>query len=59
MVKGVNLTGFKNAEDSEIELLHPLLFSLEDEPNGSGAKYVPKANREANVVGRPPGSSPG
>ena len=55
----MNLTGFKNAEDSEIELLHPLLFSLEDEPNGSGAKYVPKANWEANVVGRPPGSSPG
>lgn len=50
LVDGVNLTGFKNAEDSEIELLHHLLFSLEDELKGRGAKYISKANWEANVV---------
>lgn len=50
LVKGVNLTGFKNDEDTEIELLHHLLFSLEDELKGRGAKYVAKANWEANVV---------
>lgn len=50
LVKGVNLTGFKNDEDSEIELLHHLLFSLEDELKGRGAKYAAKANWEANVV---------
>lgn len=31
LVDGVSLTGFKNDEDNEIELLHHLLFSLEDE----------------------------
>lgn len=50
LVKGVKLTGFKNDEDSEIELLHHLLFSLEDELKGRGAQYVSKANWEANVV---------
>ncbi len=50
LVKGVNLTGFKNDEDTEIELLHHLLFSLEDELKGRGAKYAAKANWEANVV---------
>ncbi len=50
LVDGLNLTGFKNAEDSEIELLHHLLFSLEDELKGRGAKYISKANWEANVV---------
>lgn len=50
LVDGLNPTGFKNAEDSEIELLHHLLFSLEDELKGRGAKYISKANWEANVV---------
>jgi len=50
LVDGLNLTGFKNAEDSEIELLHHLLFPLEDELKGRGAKYISKANWEANVV---------
>src|SRR5208337_652684 len=50
LVKGVRLTGFKNAEDSEIELLHHLLFSLEDELKGRGANYISKANWEPNVV---------
>ena len=50
LVDGLNLTGFKNAEDSEIELLHHLLFSLEDELKGRGAKYISKVNWEANVV---------
>ncbi|MFD2453977.1 type 1 glutamine amidotransferase domain-containing protein [Ideonella paludis] len=50
LVKGVSLTGFKNDEDTEIELLHHLLFSLEDELKGRGAKYVSKANWEANVI---------
>lgn len=50
LVKGVNLTGFKNDEDTEIELLKHLLFSLEDELKGRGAKYQSKANWEPNVV---------
>lgn len=65
LVKGVDLTGFKNAEDSEIELRHHLLFSLEDELKGRGANYLCKANWEANVVedgalmtGQSPASAP-
>ncbi len=50
LVEGVNLTGFKNSEDEEIELLHHLLFSLEDELKRRGANYKSKANWEANVV---------
>lgn len=50
LVKGLNLTGFKNDEDAEIELLHHLLFSLEDELKGRGAKYQSKGNWEPNVV---------
>lgn len=50
LVKGVSLTGFKNSEDTEIEILHHLLFSLEDELKGRGAKYISKANWEPNVV---------
>ena len=49
LVKGVNLTGFKNDEDSEIELPHHLLFSLEDELKRRGARYTSKANWEPNV----------
>jgi len=65
LVKGVALTGFKNDEDTEIELLHHLLFSLEDELKGRGANYISKANWEANVVedgalltGQSPASAP-
>jgi putative intracellular protease/amidase len=61
----VNLTGFKNDEDTEIELLKHLLFSLEDELKNRGAKYQSKANWEANVVidgplmtGQSPASAP-
>ncbi|WP_331375684.1 type 1 glutamine amidotransferase domain-containing protein [Sinorhizobium chiapasense] len=50
LVKGITLTGFKNAEDTEIELLHHLLFSLEDELKNRGADYQSKANWEPNVV---------
>ena len=50
LVKGLNLTGFKNDEDSEIELPHHLLFSVEDELKRRGAKYTSKANWEPNVV---------
>jgi putative intracellular protease/amidase len=50
LVQGLNLTGFKNGEDSEIELLHHLLFSLEDELKGRGARYKSTANWEPNVV---------
>jgi putative intracellular protease/amidase len=50
LVKGVSLTGFKNEEDNEIELLDHLLFSLEDELNRRGANYLSKANWEPNVV---------
>jgi putative intracellular protease/amidase len=50
LVKGVSLTGFKNEEDNEIELLDYLLFSLEDELKRRGANYLSKANWEPNVV---------
>lgn len=65
LVKGVSLTGFKNDEDTEIELLKHLLFSLEDELKNRGAKYQSKTNWEANVVvdgalmtGQSPASAP-
>lgn len=65
LVDGLSLTGFKNDEDSEIELLHHLLFSLEDEMKRRGANYISKANWEANVVedgalmtGQSPASAP-
>ena len=65
LVDGVSLTGFKNDEDNEIELLQHLLFSLEDELKRRGAHYISKANWEANVVqdgalmtGQSPASAP-
>lgn len=65
LVKGKELTGFKNAEDEEIELLQHLLFSLEDELKLRGAIYKSKQNWEANVVvdgflmtGQSPASAP-
>lgn len=65
LVKGLTLTGFKNDEDTEIELLHHLLFSLEDELKGRGANYVSTTNWEANIVedgvlltGQSPASAP-
>ena len=65
LVEGVDLTGFKNDEDTEVELLDHLLFSLEDELKRRGANYIAKANWEANVVidgalmtGQSPASAP-
>ena len=45
LVEGKNLTGFKDAEDAEIELDKHLLFSLEQELKLRGAKYKSKAKR--------------
>lgn len=50
LVEGKNLTGFKDAEDAEIELDKHLLFSLEQELKGRGANYKSVANWEPNVV---------
>jgi putative intracellular protease/amidase len=50
LVKGKNLTGFKDAEDAEIELDRLLLFSLEQELKGRGANYKSVANWAPNVV---------
>jgi putative intracellular protease/amidase len=50
LVKGLNLTGFKNAEDGEIELAHHLLFSLEDELKARGARYNSTTNWKPNVI---------
>ncbi|WP_421789622.1 type 1 glutamine amidotransferase domain-containing protein [Hyphobacterium sp.] len=65
LVNGKSLTGFKNDEDTEVELLHHLLFSLEDELVGRGANFIKKANWEPNVVvdgalmtGQSPASAP-
>ncbi len=65
LVDGVNLTGFKDAEDAEIELDKHLLFSLEQDLKLRGAKYKSVANWEPNVVvdgplmtGQSPASAP-
>ncbi|HGM8359638.1 type 1 glutamine amidotransferase domain-containing protein [Pseudomonas aeruginosa] len=50
LVKGLNITGFKNDEDTEVELLHHLLFSLEDELKRRGANYSSIANWQPHVV---------
>ena len=50
LVEGVSLTGFKDAEDAEIELDKHLLFSLEQELKLRGANYKSVANWEPNVV---------
>ncbi len=50
LVKGLNLTGFKDAEDAEIELDRHLLFSLEQELKRRGANYKSVANWAPNVV---------
>ncbi|PUV25313.1 MULTISPECIES: type 1 glutamine amidotransferase domain-containing protein [Sphingobacterium] len=50
LVEGLNLTGFKDAEDNEIELDKHLLFSLEQELKRRGANYKSVANWEPNVV---------
>ena len=50
LVEGKNLTGFKDAEDAEIELDKHLLFSLEQELKGRGANYKSVANWKPNVV---------
>lgn len=67
LVAGVNLTGFKNDEDIELDLLRHLLFSLEDDLAARGANYsAAEKNWEANVVvdgqlitGQNPASAPG
>ena len=65
LAEGVNLTGFKDAEDAEIELDKHLLFSLEQELKRRGANYQSVANWEPNVVvdgplmtGQSPASAP-
>jgi len=50
LVKGKNLTGFKDSEDAEIELDRLLLFSLEQELKGRGANYKSVKNWAPNVV---------
>jgi putative intracellular protease/amidase len=50
LVEGVNLTGFKDAEDAEIELDKYLLFSLEQELKRRGANYKSVKNWAPNVV---------
>jgi putative intracellular protease/amidase len=50
LAEGKNLTGFKDAEDAEIELDRHLLFSLEQELKRRGANYKSVANWAPNVV---------
>jgi len=50
LVDGLNLTGFKDAEDAEIELDKHLLFSLEQDLKLRGAKYKSVKNWAVNVV---------
>lgn len=50
LVKGVNLTGFKDEEDAEIELDRFLLFSLEQDLQLRGANYKSVENWAPNVV---------
>ncbi len=65
LVEGKNLTGFKDAEDAEIELDRHLLFSLEKELKRRGANYKSVKNWDPNVVvdgplmtGQSPASAP-
>src|SRR5262245_24368678 len=65
LVKGRELTGFSNAEDVELDLLRHLLFSLEDDLKGRGARYRSRSNWEPHVVvdgplmtGQNPASAP-
>ena len=65
LVEGLNLTGFKDAEDAEIELDRHLLFSLEQELKRRGANYKSVKNWAPNVVvdgalmtGQSPASAP-
>lgn len=66
LVKDVELTGFKNNEDTELDLLRHLLFSLEDELKLRGAAYrSTDVNWEPHVVvdgalmtGQNPASAP-
>ena len=50
LVKGKNLTGFKDSEDAEIELDRLLLFSLEQDLKWRGANYKSVTNWAPNVV---------
>jgi putative intracellular protease/amidase len=50
LVKGKSLTGFKDAEDAEIELDIHLPFSLEQDLQLRGANYKSVANWAPNVV---------
>lgn len=50
LVEGKNLTGFKDAEDAEIELDKHLLFSLEQDLKLRGANYKSVTNWAPNVV---------
>ena len=50
LVEGKNLTGFKDAEDAEIELDKHLLFSLEQDLKRRGANYKSVTNWAPNVV---------
>ncbi|WP_338410634.1 type 1 glutamine amidotransferase domain-containing protein [uncultured Flavobacterium sp.] len=50
LVEGKNLTGFKDAEDAEIELDKHLLFSLEQDLKWRGANYKSVTNWAPNVV---------
>ncbi len=67
LVDGLNITGFKNDEDIELDLLRHLLFSLEDDLQARGANYTSSAaNWDPNVVvdgklitGQNPASAPG
>ena len=50
LVDGLNLTGFKDSEDAEIELDKYLLFSLEQDLKLRGAKYKSVKNWAPHVV---------
>ena len=50
LVTGLNLTGFKDSEDAEVELDRHLLFSLEQELKRRGANYKSVKNWAPNVV---------
>lgn len=66
LVKGLNVTGFMNAEDDELDLSRHLLFSLEDMLKANGANYKgTKKNWEAHIqidgplmTGQNPASAP-
>ncbi len=50
LVKGKDVTGFTNTEETAVHLSNMVLFLLEDELKSKGGKYSKKGDRASYVV---------